>query len=410
MARTGNTSRKTPENKGESPDIAIVGGGIAGLTLAALLARAGVPALCLDRETPALRADGRHDGRALAINRGARLILEKAGLWDLIAPDACPIREIRIFDGDSPELLRFESAQANGQTPGWIVEIGRLRAALLAHASGLPALTHLAPVKVCGVGIEGGRRVAALEDGRRFPVRLIVGADGRESFVRKDSGLPARRWSYRQRAVVCAIEHENPHDNIAIEHFHPRGPFALLPMTDSASGAHRSTAVWVEEEDAAPSARDWSEKIFNAALAARVPEGYGKVKLCGTRFSYPLGLVHAQSYIGERLALVADAAHGIHPVAGQGINLGLQDVAALAELLISAHEKGADPGGPELLRAYQRARRFDNMVMAGSMDLLNRLFASDLAPVRAARRAGLGAVRSFPPLKRFLMKKLMGPS
>ncbi len=424
MSRSGNTPRNPPARGATSqgktpsgqtpPDVIIIGGGMAGLTLAVLLAQGGVPTTCLDRESPLTHATEAFDGRTMAITWGSRKILERAGLWEHIAAQACPIRDIRVLDtSENRALLRFESAQAQGETFGWVVEIRHIRSALfaLARSTGKAThcLTHLAPAHVARIedGIPGLRSID-LEDGRRLKARLVVGADGRTSFTRKTAGLPTREWSYRQRAVVCTLAHENPHNNTAIEHFLPHGPFALLPMTDTPEGCHRSTAIWVEDAHEHPSAAEWDDQTFNAALAARVPAEYGQVRTLGARFSYPLGLVHAQTYIAPRLALVGDAAHGIHPVAGQGLNLGLRDVATLADLVIAAHRKGEDPGADLLLRAYERARRFDAVTMAGAMDTLNRLFASDFGPLRAARKIGLRLVDRLPPARRFLMNRLMG--
>lgn len=420
MARSGNKTRKAAvrdrasQGSGgacdENPDIAVIGGGMAGLTLAVLLARGGRSVLCLDRESPQIRTQAAFDGRTMAITWGSRRILEQAGLWRKIAPYACPIRDIRVFDGESPALLRFESGQAGGETFGWVVEIRHIRAALFDLAAETAGLIHLAPAQVARIGAAEeetpGARVVELADGRRFAARLVVGADGRESFTRKAAGLRTLGWSYRQRAVVCTVAHENPHDNLAVEHFRARGPFALLPMTDSEDGRHRSTAVWVEDAGESPSAAAWDEKTFNAALAVRVPAEYGRAQVSGQRFSWPLGLIQSRRFVSSRLALVGDAAHGIHPVAGQGLNLGLRDVAALADLVVAA--RGEDPGAADLLRAYEQARRFDAVTMAGAMDALNRLFASDFGPVRAARRAGLRLVEHMPPARRFLMNRLMG--
>lgn len=415
MARSGNKTRKntacsaTSRRDGENPEVAVIGGGMAGLTLAVLMARGGVPVLCLDRESPQIRTQAGHDGRTMAITWGSRKILERAGLWERISAHACPIRDIRVCDGESPVLLRFESAQAGGETFGWVVEIRHIRAALFDLAAVTEGLTHLAPAQVARIEAEDhGARAIVLGDGRRFAARLVVGADGRESFTRKAAGLRMLGWSYRQRAVVCTVVHENPHDNVAIEHFRAHGPFALLPMTDAPDGRHRSTAVWVEDAAQPPSAAQWDTATFNAALAARVPSSYGRVQVEGARFSYPLNHVHVPRFVAARLALVGDAAHGIHPVAGQGLNLGLRDVEALADLVMAARDRGEDPGAEDLLRAYERARRFDAVTMGGAMGALNRLFASDFGPVRAARRAGLRLTDRLPPARRFFMNRLMG--
>jgi 2-octaprenyl-6-methoxyphenol hydroxylase len=221
-------------------------------------------------------------------------------------------------------------------------------------------------------------------------------------------GIGARAWGYHQRAIVCVAEHENPHDHIAVEHFRREGPFAILPMTDAPGGAHRSSIVWTEHGPEKQSALRYGQKAFDAALAARFPEFYGRVRQTGQRFSYPLGLIHAHSYIGPRMALVAEAAHGIHPIAGQGLNMGFRDVAALAGLVTQALADGDDPGAEAVLENYQRQRRCDNMAMAGATDTLNRLFSNDIGPVRLTRRLGLHAVARLPFARQFFMKQAMG--
>lgn len=403
--------QKPLDEKRNKFDVVVAGGGLSGLTLSCLLAGRGVKTACVDRDDPARVLDAGFDGRTMAVSYGSRRVLEAAGLWADIEADACPIREIRILDAGSPVLLDFKSEEAEGRTFGWIVDIRLLRKALFARAAALKNLTHLAPAAVTDFGAEQDQGIPVrLDTGETLSAALLVGADGRRSFTREHLDIPVREWPYRQRAVVCAVTHENPHGNIAVEHFRPEGPFAILPMTDGAQGRHRSSVVWTEDEKSRESVLSWDEETFNAALNARFPPDYGRVRLLGQRWAYPLGLVHAYRYTGERTALVADAAHGIHPIAGQGLNLGLRDVAALAELVFEAKDRGEDIGSPVLLERYQRMRRFDNMAMAGATDLLNRAFASDFPPLRLARRAGLRAVARLPAAKRFFMEQAMGVS
>lgn len=418
MARSGNIPRNAPSHGKASqktspaapPQAAIIGGGMAGLTLAALLARGGVPTLCLDRESRALRARDSFDGRTMALTWGSRQILERAGLWPRIASATCPIRTVRAHDREAHDLLHFAPGDNAEEPFGWVVEIGHIRAALFDLADAEPLITHLAPARPESVISEDQHRTIKLATGQTFSARLVVGADGRASFTRAQAGVPVRAWSYGQRAVVCTVTHERPHGDQAIEHFHPQGPFALLPMTDGPGGTHRSTAVWVEESRELPSAAEWNDDLFALALAARMPAEYGAVRQVGPRFAYPLGLVHARHYIAPRLALVGDAAHGLHPLAGQGLNLGLRDVAALADLVVEAHRRGEDIGAPALLRRYQQARRFDTVTMTGAMDTLNRLFSSGLWPMGAARRMGMRLVQAIPPARHALMNRLMGRS
>ena len=237
---------------------------------------------------------------------------------------------------------------------------------------------------------------------------LVVGADGRGSFVRDFLDIPTRRWDYGQRAVICNIIHENPHENRAIENFWPQGPFAILPMNDDEKGRHVSSLVFTEHGPKSRSLMQLDEEAFLNAVAAKFPAFYGEIDLASPRQCYPLSLIHASRYIGPRMALVADAAHGIHPVAGQGLNLGFRDIGELAGLIAQAAENGEDIGSPDVLETYQRRRRPDNVAMAAVTDALVRLFSNNLLPVRILRRAGLRAVSKLPPAKRFFMKNAMG--
>ncbi|QQG36460.1 MAG: UbiH/UbiF/VisC/COQ6 family ubiquinone biosynthesis hydroxylase [Micavibrio aeruginosavorus] len=389
-------------------DVIVIGGGLAGLTTTCLLANTGLQVACIDREPPPATLQDVFDGRTTAISWGSRKVLEAAGIWHLIDDEACPIRQIDILDGDSPLLLTFHSDEVGGRTFGWIAENLAIRKALYQRVAELKTAQHIAPATVRNFIVGEAQAACELTDGRSFSARLIIGADGRQSFTREWMGIGTRAWSYHQRALVCNVEHENPHDNIAVEHFYPGGPFATLPLFDSPQGHHRSSVVWTEHGPLKDSALHWDQDSFDAGMTARFPARYGRVRQIGKRYSYPLGLIHAHSYIGPRMALVADAAHGIHPIAGQGLNLGFRDIAELCDLIAEGAQQGADPGRPEMLAAYQRRRRLDNIGMAGATDSLTRLFSNDFTPVRLARRAGLRAVAEFPPAKRFFMKQAMG--
>lgn len=389
-------------------DIIVAGGGPAGLTMTALAAAAGARVVCIDAEKPAIARTEAFDGRTTAISWGSQKVLAAAGIWDMLAPDACPIETIRIYDGDSPSLLEFDSAEADGRIFGWIVENRLLRSALQARVAALETARHIAPAKIADYRVDEEGAQAVLSDGRVYGARLIVGADGRNSFMRGWMGIGTRAWSYNQRAIVCTVMHDRPHGNVAVENFYPEGPFAVLPMMDDAKGNHRSAIVWTEHGIARRSVLNDPQDAFDAALNARFPAFYGAVRQAGPRSAWPLGLVHAHRYTGPRMALVAEAAHGIHPIAGQGLNMGLRDIALLAELTGTALAQGGDPGSPALLARYQQARRPDNMAMAGATDTLNRLFSNNIAPVRLARRAGLRLVSHMPPARRFFMKQAMG--
>lgn len=391
-------------------DVVIVGGGHAGCTMAALLAGNSISAICIDQDDPAKTLDHGFDGRTTAISFGSRRVIEATGAWDALVKEACPIRDIKIMDSGSPTLLEFLVEDVDADAFGWIVENRRLRQSLYRRLQELNRAQHIAPARVADFTRDKDGVTVHLQDGRTARGSLVIGADGRNSFTREWMGIGTRGWDYNQRALVCIAIHENPHNNTAIEDFRSEGPFAVLPMADDEQGRHRSSVVWTEHGHDKNSALHWDEETFNAALNERFPAFYGRVQLAGKRFSYPLGLKHAHEYTAERMALVADAAHGIHPIAGQGLNIGLRDIADLAERLIEAKKTGKDFGSADLLDAYQRARRLDNMAMAGATDTLNKLFSNDLSSVRILRKLGLRAVQRIPAARRFFMKQAMGAS
>jgi len=391
-------------------DVIIVGGGLAGLSLSTLLAAQGAQVMCLDREPVQKQLAATFDGRTTAVSWASQKILAAAGVWEAMAPQACPIDTIQILDGNSPVLLTFDKEEVQGRTFGWIMENQFMRAQLLEKAIALKGVTHLAPAQVVDFSHDKKCAHVHLADGQKLGARLIVGADGRQSFTREKMGIGARQWSYNQRAMTFIVNHEKPHNHVAVEHFKSSGPFAILPMSDAPDGSHRSSVVWTEHGSDKKSARHFDEDTFNTALAARFPAQYGEVQLAGKRFAYPLGLIHAHNYIAPRMALVADAAHGIHPIAGQGLNLGFRDVAVLAELVTTALQNGEDPGADDVLQTYQQRRRVDNMAMAGTTDFLTRLFSNNIMPVSIARKAGLRAVARLPFAKRFFMRQAMGAS
>ncbi|MFA5593047.1 MAG: UbiH/UbiF/VisC/COQ6 family ubiquinone biosynthesis hydroxylase [Micavibrio sp.] len=406
------TARKTasPPPRKMDADVIVVGGGAAGCTMAGLLAKHGVSVICLDADDPqkAMRAD--FDGRTMAISFGSRRVIEEAGAWDALEAAACPIEDIKITENGSDTLLEFLAQDVDEEAFGWIVEFRNLRKSLFETLARQKNARHIAPARVSGYELHGDAACAVLEDGTKLHARLVIGADGKNSMTREWMGIGTRGKSYRQRGIVCIVRHENPHNNIAVEDFRGDGPFAILPMTDDEQGNHRSSIVWTEHEGTQKSITLWDENSFNAALNERFPSFYGAVQCAGPRFSYPLGLKHAYAYTGPRMALIADAAHAIHPIAGQGLNLGLRDVAELAQLIIRAHKNGGDAGSHDLLEAYERARRTDNMVMAGATDTLNALFSNNRRGIGFLRRAGLRAVQRFHPARQFFMRQAMGAS
>jgi 2-octaprenyl-6-methoxyphenol hydroxylase len=400
-------------------DVVIAGGGMVGMTLAAALATAGLSVVVIDAEAPAARTSAGFDGRSSAIAQASQQVLAGIGAWAGMAAEAQPILDIRVSDGDatggaSRLFLHYDHrdlgrhGKAGDAEPlGFIIENRVIRRALLRRLADLPSLTHLAPARVVSVDRADGGAVVHLDDGRRVAARLAIAADGRTSPMRDAAGIRVTEWAYAQTGIVCTVAHEKPHGAVAHEHFLPAGPFAMLPVVDD-NGTHRSSIVWTERRDLAPAMMALDDAAFAAEIARRFGPSHGRLTPIGGRFAYPLTLVHAERYVDRRLALLGDAAHAIHPIAGQGLNLGLRDVAALAETVVDAHRLGLDIGDALVLERYERWRRLDNMVLLAVTDGLNRLFSNDLAPVRLARDLGLAAVNRMPPLKRLFMRHAMG--
>lgn len=388
-------------------DVVVVGAGMVGGALAVALAGAGIRVALIDRADPrALTSEGR-DGRASAIALGSQRALSGIGVWDHVGA-AEPILDIRVTDADAPGFLHYDHRELgeNGDAaPGFghIVENTILRRAIWARARDLPALGVFAPAELAA--LERGRDAvtARLADGRQIVAALAVSAEGRDARLRREAGIAVTEWTYPQTGIVCTVGHERPHGGLAHEHFLASGPFASLPMT-----GNRSSIVWTERTALAPAALALDDDAFSAELQRRFGDWLGRVRVEGGRWSYPLGLMHAERYIDHRLALVGDAAHLIHPIAGQGLNLGLRDVAALAETIVDARRLGIDIGLSATLERYQRWRRVDNLTLIAVTDGLNRLFSTDFAPVALARRIGMAAVENMPGLKRLFMRHAMG--
>jgi 2-octaprenyl-6-methoxyphenol hydroxylase len=403
-----------------SVTVCIVGAGPVGATLACLLAEAGVAAAVVDRaalppmELPAF------DGRAYAIALTSRSVLEAAGVWARLGAAPCPIRQIRVSDGRvgrraSPLFLHFAASEVGEDAFGWLVEARHLRIAVNAQLPRLPGLAVFAPAEIAAVEREAEGATVRLADGTAIACRLVVAAEGRESPLRAATGIPVSRWAYGQEAIVCAVRHDRPHGHVAVEHFLPGGPFAILPLSgepgpDGRGDQRTSAVVWSDRAALVDRIWELQPERFAAELARRFGDHLGRVRPVGLRWRYPLAALVAARYTDTRLALVGDAAHGIHPIAGQGLNLGFRDVGALGEAIVAAVRAGEDPGGPSVLARYQAARRPANVAMLAMTDALDRLFSNDLAPVRLARGLGLAAVNRIPPLKRLFMRTAMGLS
>ena len=399
-----------------SCEVVIVGGGLVGLSLGIALAGAGMRTAVVDRADPAAATAAPYDGRSSAIARGSQQVLAGLGIWPGMAAQAQPIWDIRVSDGQigrgaAPFFLHYAQGDldtASAGPLGCIVENRVIRRALYARAAELPHLTLAAPARLTALERGPGAVAALLEDGRTIRAQVAVAADGRDSALRREAGIKTTAWDYPQCGIVATIHHTRPHNGVAHEHFLPSGPFAMLPMVDSPDGEHRSSLVWTERRDLVPAMMALSPEDFSAELIRRFGTSLGTLREVGGRWSYPLSLMLAERIVDRRLALVGDAAHVIHPIAGQGLNLGLRDVAALAETLADAHRLGLDLGGADVLAGYPRWRRFDTLALATVTDALTRLFSNDLGPLRLARDLGLAAVNRVPPLKRLFMRHAMG--
>lgn len=389
-------------------DVLISGGGMVGMTLALALAQGGLTVQVVDTQAPADTLAPSFDGRVSALAFAVIRMFRQLGVWDGLAPHAQPINEILVTDAKlggapSPFSLHFDAQEVGAEALGHIAENRYTRAALQAVATQQPRLTIKAPARVKDVTVQAGQALVTLDDGQQVGAALVVAAEGRQSPLRDQMGIGVTGWSYPQTGIVATVEHEKPHNGVAYEHFLPSGPFAILPMT-----GNRSSLVWTERRTKVHGLLALDEAGFHAELSRRFGDHLGAIHAAGHRWSYPLAFHIARDYVRPRFALAGDTAHGVHPIAGQGLNLGLKDVAALAEVLLDAARLGQDIGGLDVLKRYERWRRFDSLVMGAGMDAMNRLFSNDIAPLRHLRDLGLGIVDSIGPARRFFMRHAGG--
>jgi 2-octaprenyl-6-methoxyphenol hydroxylase len=389
-------------------DVVIAGGGMVGLGLSLALAQGGLQTAVVDIEAPDVKVEAGFDGRVSALALTSRRLFEALALWPALQPGAQPINDILVTDGTvrggaAPVFLHFDPEELGTEPLGHIVENRHIRRALYAALAGAPHVELIAPARVEALAVEGAEARLSLDDGRVLGARLCIGADGASSPLREAQGIKSLGWHYAQTGLVATVAHARPHEGLAQEYFLPSGPFAILPLT-----GERSSLVWTERAALAQAFLALDEEAFDAEVAARFGPYLGATKVVGPRWSYPLRLNLALDYVRPRFALAGDAAHVIHPIAGQGLNLGLRDVAALAEVVIEAARRGEDIGALAVLERYQRWRRFDNVMLAAATDALNRLFSNDIGPLRLARDVGLALVGAIAPARRFFMREAQG--
>lgn len=390
-------------------DVLIIGGGLVGGVAARALADAGFDVAVVDGSPPEDAVSAAFDGRASAIAAASRRFLSNIGVWQHLKAEVAPILEIRVADGASPLFLHYDHEDVGEGPLGYLAENRHIRAAIQAANQGVAGITVIQPMRVDKLERSQGGVTATLADGRQLTAGLAVAADGRGSSIREAAGIRVTSWRYPQQAIVCTVEHEKPHGFIAHEHFLAAGPFAILPLKGTAERpARRSSIVWTEREAQARSLVRLPDDAFLTELARRFGDFMGEISVVGPRFCHPLGLQFAETSVSERLVVVGDADHGMHPIAGQGLNMGYRDVAALLDVLTESRRLGLDIGGAPSLERYKRWRRFDNTMMLAVTDGLNKLFSNDIAPVRLARDLGLAAVDRMPPLKKMLMRSAMG--
>ena len=389
-------------------DIAIVGGGLNGPALALAAAQVGLRVIVLDATSHKPRKNAKFDGRAYALALASKRLLAAVGVWENVAQDAEPMLNIRVSDGHagvgaSPFFMDFDHAELEEGPMGYMVEDRHLRYALQAAMQNSPLIEYRLATRVTGQSTGPEGVTLSLANNQKITTRLLVGADGRQSGTAARAGITYTGWQYGQTALVCAVEHDRPHGGVAHQFFMPAGPMAVLPLS-----ARRSTVVWSEKTDSATVIKTLDDAAFLDVLRPRFGDFLGDIALTGGRFSYPLGMMIAKSYIAPNVALIGDSAHGVHPIAGQGLNAGLRDVAALIQVLSEAKQRGEDFASQPVLARYQLWRRFDATALAVATDGFNRLFSNDNPILRLGRDLGMGMLNAMPKVRRGILREAAG--
>ena len=391
-------------------EVLIIGGGLVGAAQAISLAISGVDVCVVDHINPQSGLGTEFDGRTSAIALATRRVLQNIGVWKKLGANPAPIKDIRVTDGSSLFFLHYDHRDLGDDPFGYIVENRHMRQALMSRLAELPNVQIIAPARVQKLTRASNAAEACLEDGHVIKAQLIIAAEGRHSPTRDSAGIRLTQWSYKQVAIVCSVNMERSHDFIAHEHFLPAGPFAILPLNGDGPKClgNRASIVWTERDDLADVMVGLSDDEFKFEFDQRFGDFLGDTNIVGPRWRYPLSLQFAESCTSKRLALVGDASHGMHPIAGQGLNMGIRDVAALTEVIDSAKKAGTDLGAASILENYERWRRFDNTMMLVATDFLNRVFSNNIMPIKLARDFGLAAVNNMPSLKKIFMRHAMG--
>ena len=389
-------------------DILIVGGGLNGPALALALAQTGHSVTVIDALPRADFEAETFDGRGYALALASQRLLDQIGVWSQVADHAQPMLEIKASDGHAgqgaaPFFVHFDQAELEEGPMGYMLEDRYLRRAILQALDDTPGITLINQARVVAQASDPTGVTLTLENGESLRGHMLVGADGRRSGTATRAGIKRTGWDYGQTALVCAIDHAEPHHGIAHQFFMPAGPLAILPLP-----GNRSSIVWSEKTELAAAIHALADSDYLMALKPRFGDFLGDISLAGKRFTYPLNLTIANSFIADRMALVGDAAHGMHPIAGQGLNAGLRDIAALAEVLTKATRRGEDIGSELVLARYQQWRRFDTATLAASTDMVNRLFSNDNPLLRLGRDLGMGMVNALPGLRRGFMREAAG--
>jgi len=390
-------------------DVVILGGGLVGMSLALALAKFGITSHVLDAADPEAQMATGFDGRASAISTASWNLFTNIGIAERLEPFGCPIDAIAVSDQLKPGELHFRPEPEEGSL-GRMFANRQLRIALFDAARDVAEIAFHPKSRIVARERTSHGVTVTREDGATFSGSLLVAAEGRRSPTREEAGLSVAKWDYRHRALICGLTHEKPHGNVAWEIFYPAGPFALLPMLDDDQGRHRTALVWTVAEKDAAAWLKLGERAFEHEARKRMGDVLGKIVLDGPRSSFPLGFHHAPTIIADRLALVGDAAHGIHPIAGQGLNLGLRDAAALAEVLGEGMRLGLEPGDAQLLARYQAWRGLDDFTVALATDSLTWIFGVPGEAASAVRRAGMAAIDRIAPMKRWFMDEARGVS